>query len=70
MIEVMAVLYSNGQRSVNVGALMRLLGVPDSQASEHDDERIDMDDQFQELVKEFYSQQAAQSTIPAGATIH
>ena len=70
MIEVMAVLYSNGQRSVNVGALMRLLGVPDSQAAEHDDERIDMDDQFQELVKEFHSQQAAQSKIPAGATIH
>jgi hypothetical protein len=70
MVEVMAVLYSNGQRSVHVGALMRLLGVPESQAAEHDNERIDIDENFDEIVQELNIKHLVQSKIPAGAIIH
>ena len=46
MLEVMAVLWANGQTKLHVGALMRLLGVPESAAAKHDDERIEIDESF------------------------
>ena len=70
MMEVMAVLYANGQKSVHVGALMRLLGVPETQAAEHDDERIEIDENFDEIAKELNIQHLIRNRIPAGATIH
>ena len=39
MLEIMAVLWSNGQKQLHVGAMMRLIGVEESQAAKHDDER-------------------------------
>ena len=70
MMEVMAVLYANGQKTVHVGALMRLLGVPESSAAEHDDERIDIDENFDEIARELNIQHLIGTRIPAGATIH
>ena len=70
MVEVMAVLYANGQKTVHVGAMMRLLGVPESAASEHDDERIDIEENFDEIATELNIQHLIGNRIPAGATIH
>ena len=70
MMEVMAVLYANGQKTIHVGALMRLLGVPESQAAEHDDERIDIDENFDEIAQELNIQHLIRNRVPAGATIH
>ena len=70
MMEVMAVLYANGQKTIHVGALMRLLGVPESSAAEHDDERIDIDENFDEIARELNIQHLIGTRIPAGATIH
>ena len=70
MMEVMAVLYANGQKTVHVGALMRLLGVPESSAAEHDDERINIDENFDEIAKELNIQYLMHNRIPVGATIH
>ena len=70
MVEVMAVLWANGQRQLHVGAMMRLLGVPEESASKHDEERIDIDENFAELATELNIKHLLQSRIPDGATIH
>lgn len=70
MVEIMAVLWANGQRQLHVGAMMRLLGVPEEKACEHDEERIDIDENFVELATELNIKYLIQSRIPDGATIH
>ena len=70
MLEVMAVLYANGQRQLHVGAMMRLIGVDEERAAMHDDDRIDIDESFAELANEVNIKHLLQSRIPDGATIH
>jgi len=70
MLEVMAVLYANGQRQLHVGAMMRLIGVDEERAAEHDDDRIDIDESFAELANDVNIKHLLQSRIPDGATIH
>ena len=70
MLEVMAVLYANGQRQLHVGAMMRLIGVDEERAAMHDDDRIDIDESFAELANDVIIKHLLQSRIPDGATIH
>jgi hypothetical protein len=70
MLEVMAVLYANGQRQLHVGAMMRLIGVDEERAAEHDGDRIDIDESFAELANDVNIKRLLQSRIPDGATIH
>jgi hypothetical protein len=70
MLEVMAVLYVNGQRQLHVGAMMRLIGVDEERAAEHDSARIDIDESFAELANDVNIKYLLQSRIPDGATIH
>jgi hypothetical protein len=70
MLEVMAVLWANGQKQLHVGAMMRLLGVPEDQAAQHDEERIDMDENFDQMADELNIKYLIRSRVPAGATIH
>jgi len=46
LMELMAVLWSHGRIQVSVGALMRVLGVENSNAAKHDDEYIMLDETF------------------------
>ena len=52
MFDLMLVLYSYGITEVNVGALMRMLGVRAEVAAEHDDEAVELTDEFAKYVKE------------------
>ena len=70
MLEVMAVLYANGHRQLHVGAMMRLIGVDDKCAAEHDEERIDIDESFAELANDVNIKYLLQSRVPVGSTIH
>ena len=70
MLEVMAVLYANGQRQLHVGAMMRLIGVDEERAAEHVGDRIDIDESFAELANDVNIKYLLQSRIPDGATIH
>ena len=70
MLEVMAVLYSNGQHELHVGAMMRLLGIDESIASLHDDQRIPIDESLLDTAEGSNIQHLLQSKVPAGATIH
>lgn len=70
MMEVMAVLYANGHQQLHVGAIMRLIGVDEACAAQHDDDRIDIDASFAELASGANIKHLLQSRIPIGATIH
>ena len=70
MIQVMAVLWRNGHQEFHVGAMMRLLGVPDEAAAIHDDERIVIDENFAKLLAELNIQSPAPTHAPPGVTLH
>ena len=65
MFDLMLVLYSYGITEVNVGALMRILGVSEEKAREHDDEAVELTDEFAKYVKE-----ARETKRPDNTTLH
>lgn len=69
MLDVMAVLYDNGIKNVHMGAMMRLLGVDDSKASEHDSEIIELDEKFGSMLSQLNKKEVPEE-IPQGTTIH
>lgn len=50
VVAVCATLYDNGIRHVNIGGLMRILGVEPAVAGSHDDEFFVLNDDFYEQV--------------------
>lgn len=68
MLEVMGVLYDNNITLVHMGAMMRLLGVPDSKAAEHDNEMLELDEKFGAILLELNKNTSKE--VPRDATIH
>jgi len=64
MYDLMLTLYNQGITEIHMGGLMRLMGVPNESAIEHDEERVILDDKFVEYVHEI------KKPVPAGQTIH
>jgi hypothetical protein len=52
ILNLCVVLYDCGISEIHVGAIMRLLGVPNPQAAAHDDERILLDTDFVKYVEQ------------------
>lgn len=50
IMRVMALLYQQGIHQVHMGGLMRVLGVSNQQAAEHDDEVVILDENFANYV--------------------
>jgi len=69
MLELRVVLYENGIREIHMGAMMRLLGVHDTIAADHDHEIMELDENFATMIAEL-NKNNKPATIPAGATIH
>jgi len=63
MYELMMVLYRHGITEVHVGGLMRVLGVNDDSASQHDDEMVVLDDKFAKYVKSITEPRNSDQTI-------
>jgi hypothetical protein len=68
MLELMGVLYDNNITMVHMGAMMRLLGVPDSKAAEHDNEMLELDEKFGAMLLEL--NKSVPQEVPKGTTIH
>jgi len=68
MLEVMGVLYDNNITLVHMGAMMRLLGVPDSKAAQHDNEMLELDEQFGTMLAEL--NKSIPKQVPKDAIIH
>jgi hypothetical protein len=69
MFQIMTVLYINGRTEAHVGAIMRLLGVDEEHARLHDDERIELDENFVKMVTALNINELSVQ-IPQGTTIH
>ena len=50
ILNLCVILHDCGITEVHVGGIMRILGVPDNLALEHDDERIILDNEFVKYV--------------------
>ena len=50
ILNLCVILHDCGITEVHVGGIMRILGVPDDLAQEHDDERIILDNKFVKYV--------------------
>ena len=68
MLEVMGVLYGNNITLVHMGAMMRLLGVPDAKAAQHDNEMLELDEKFGAMLQQLNKSTPQQ--VPKDATIH
>ena len=70
MFQIMTVLYMNGRTEAHVGAIMRLLGVDEDHARLHDDERIELDENFARMAAELNMNELVPALAPQGTTIH
>lgn len=68
MLGVLSVLYKNGVTLVSVGGLLRIVGVPNSVAVDHDDEYIEIDDELTE--EDLVSLSVLEASVPEGTTLH
>jgi hypothetical protein len=50
-MHLMLVLYREGISKIHMGGLMRILGIPNETAAEHDDEEVMMDEEFAKYVE-------------------
>jgi len=70
MFQLMIVLYMNGRREAHVGGIMRLLGVDEDHARLHDNERIELDENFARMVAELNIGELVSAQVPQGTTLH
>lgn len=63
MYEIMMVLYEHGIQEIHVGGLMRLFGISNEQAAEHDDEMVILDQEFAKYVREITEPRSGDQTL-------
>jgi hypothetical protein len=69
IVGVCGVLYKHGFQTVSLGAVMRLVGVEQEIAAQHDEEQFVLDDDFRNLWAQLdFDQQGTQ--VPPGTTLH
>ena len=71
IIDICAVMYARGYRSVPVGAIMRLIGVNPENASLHDQEIFQLDEDFAQLIENKKPKRRGHRvTTPPNVTLH
>jgi hypothetical protein len=66
-MHLMLVLYREGISKIHMGGLMRVLGVPNETAAKHDNEEVEMDDDFAKYVEQLTEFARSQ---PANQSLH
>ncbi len=67
MIDLLTVCYQHNIHQVNVGAVMRIMGVNPDKAKTYDGDYIEIDENFPQLLIDLNK---AVPVIPVGTTIH
>jgi hypothetical protein len=70
IIDLCEILYKRGYRTVPIGAIMRLIGVEEARAAEHDNEIFSLDNDFELLLQAKQEEQNIPQAPPPGATLH
>ena len=68
ILDVCEVMHRRGYESAPVGAIMRLVGVPESTAKAHDGEEFILNEDFERLIQS--RKQPTPSRAPTGVTLH
>jgi len=68
IIDVCELLHRRGFESAPVGAIMRLMRVPESTAQQHDDHEFLLDEEFERLIES--RRQPVPKKVPPGITLH
>jgi len=68
MLDIIAALYANGIRQVHLGGLMQMLGLPESIATEYDEDRMEITSEFADIIE--HKSKISVPAIPSGTTIH
>jgi hypothetical protein len=63
ILNLMLVLYDCGITEIHVGGVMRILGVSNQKASEHDDELLVLDEEFVKYVEQINEPRPADQTL-------
>lgn len=71
ILDLCTVLYNNGYRAVPLGAMMRIIGVADEYAAEHDHEVFELDEEFKKILEDKKGKSGpSEETCPPGVTLH
>ena len=74
IVDICKALYFHGFREIPVGAIMRLIGVENETAIQHDEEYFCLDADFESLLQEQeiadYEKTLEAATSPPGTTLH
>lgn len=68
ILDVCEVMYRRGFDSAPIGAIMRLIGVPESTAEKHDNEHFVLDEDFEKTILTRHHSVPQQA--PQGVTLH
>jgi len=60
---LMRVMYQHGIREVHIGGMMRMLGIANEAAQDHDDEVVILDDKFAKYVEQITEPRNSGQTI-------
>ena len=63
ILNLMVVLYDCGITEVHIGGVMRILGVSDSMAQKHDNERLVLDEEFVKYVEQINTPRPADQIL-------
>jgi hypothetical protein len=74
IVDICKALYFHGFREIPVGAIMRLIGVENEIATQHDEEFFCLDAEFEALLQQEeiaeYEKTLEAATPPPGTTLH
>ena len=61
--DIKVVMYENGIREVNIGGMMRMLGIDNETAAAHDGEVVVLTDEFAKYVKQINEPRPCDQTL-------
>lgn len=75
VLAVCGVLFDFGIKEIHIGGLMRVVGVEEEKAQQHDNERMILDQEFEDTYSAYVASLDAQEhtidiKIPPGTTLH
>jgi hypothetical protein len=70
LLDLCKVMHSYGYKKVRMGNIMRLLGMDSESAGKYDDDYIEFNHAFEELIHNTEQSLLNDTTIPSGTTIH
>jgi hypothetical protein len=63
ILNLMVVLYDCGITEVHIGGVMRIMGVPNDKAQQHDDERLILNEEFVKYVEQINTPRPADQRL-------